>query len=78
MALSPLPTEGNTMMVKVVCTCGHSGVVNAETLPRELTCSRCGSSRRVETKEGARIRNPVAVMERILGEARPIGAAGGG
>jgi hypothetical protein len=51
MALSPLPTEGNTMMAEVVCTCGHSGVVNAETLPRELTCSRCGSSRRVETKE---------------------------
>jgi hypothetical protein len=55
MALSPLPTEGDTMMVKVVCACGHSGVVNAETSPRSMTCSRCGSSRRVQAERGERI-----------------------
>jgi hypothetical protein len=67
MALSPLPTEGNTMMVKVVCTCGHSGVVNAETLPRELTCSRCGSCRYVEAEDGTRIVNRVAFEEWLFG-----------
>jgi hypothetical protein len=55
MALSPLPTEGNTMMVKVVCPCGHTGAVSAETLPRELRCSRCGCSRRVQAERGERI-----------------------
>jgi hypothetical protein len=48
------------------------------TLPRELTCSRCGSSRYVGVEAGARIRNTVAVMERILGDARPIDTVGGG
>jgi hypothetical protein len=67
MALSPLPTEGNTMMVKVVCTCGHSGVVNTETLPRELTCSRCGSCRYVEAEDGTRIVNRVAFEEWLFG-----------
>jgi hypothetical protein len=66
------------MMVKVVCPCGHTGLVNAETLPRDLVCSRCGSSRHVHAKDCARIRNKVAVMERILGEARLIDTAGGG
>jgi hypothetical protein len=53
-------------MVKVVCTCGHTGIVSAESLPRELTCARCGSSRRVEA--GERIRNKVAFEEWLLGE----------
>jgi hypothetical protein len=60
-------------MLKIACTgCGHVGLAAAETLPRSLTCSSCGSSRRVKVEDGARIKNPVAVMERILGEARPI------
>jgi hypothetical protein len=38
-------------------------------LPRELQCSACGDRRYVATKDCARIRNRVAVMERILGDA---------
>jgi hypothetical protein len=60
------------MMLKIECPCGHIGLLNAANLPRELQCSRCGASRYVKVEDGARIKNPVAVMERILGEARPI------
>jgi hypothetical protein len=60
------------MLLKIACPCGHVGVVSAQSLPAELRCWQCGESRRVEAKEGARIVNRVAVMERILGEARPI------
>jgi hypothetical protein len=45
------------MMLRLVCTCGHIGVVDAHSLPRELTCSACGESRRVEAAECKRIRN---------------------
>jgi hypothetical protein len=51
------------MMLKIACTCGHVGIVSAETLPRELTCARCGSSRRVEAEDGTRIVNRVAFEE---------------
>jgi len=66
------------MMLKIACTCGHTGLVCAERLPAELRCWQCGDRRHVAPKDCARIRNRVAVMERILGEARPIDAAGGG
>jgi hypothetical protein len=66
MALSPLP-KGNTMMVKVVCTCGHVGIVSAESLPRDLVCSRCGSCRHVEAEDGTRIVNRVAFEEWLFG-----------
>jgi hypothetical protein len=46
--------------------CGHVGLVSAETLPRELTCARCGSCRHVEN--GARIVNKIAFQEWLLGE----------
>jgi hypothetical protein len=62
----------NTMLIRVTFPCGHIGLVNAANLPRELQCSRCGASRYVKVEDGARIKSPVAVMERILGEARPI------
>jgi hypothetical protein len=64
------------MILKIACkSCGHVGIINAETLPRDLVCSHCGASRRVEAKDCARIRNTVAVMERFgLGA----GSAGGG
>jgi hypothetical protein len=67
MALSPLPTEGNTMMVKVSCECGHTGIVSAESLPRDLVCSHCGASRRIEREDGARIVNRVAFEEWLFG-----------
>jgi hypothetical protein len=55
------------MMLKIACTCGHVGVVDAQTLPRDLVCSACGSSRHVEAKDGARIVNRVAFAEWLLG-----------
>jgi hypothetical protein len=55
------------MMLKIACPCGHVGLVAAETLPRELVCSHCGASRRVERKDGARIVNKVAFEEWLLG-----------
>jgi hypothetical protein len=54
------------MTVKVVCTCGHVGIVRAESLPCELRCWQCGASRHVEA--GARITNKVAFQEWLLGE----------
>jgi hypothetical protein len=63
------------MLLKVACACGHDSIVRAKSLQRNLTCWSCGTSRRVEVRDCARIRNTVAVMERILGEARPIDAA---
>jgi hypothetical protein len=55
------------MMLKIMCTCGHTGIVSAATLPRELQCSRCGCGRRVEAKDCARIVNRVALEEWLLG-----------
>jgi hypothetical protein len=43
----------------------HVGLAAAESLPRSLTCSACGDSRRVEIADGARIRNTAAFMERL-------------
>jgi transcription elongation factor Elf1 len=56
------------MTLKIACPqCGHTGLVNAETLPRELRCWLCGCSRRVEAKDGARIVNWVAFEEWLFG-----------
>jgi hypothetical protein len=43
------------MMLRIVCTCGHIGVVSAESLPRDLVCSLCGASRHCEPDRRARI-----------------------
>ena len=50
----------NSMLIRVTCPCGHIGLINAETLPRDLVCSHCGARRRIERKDGARIVNRVA------------------
>jgi hypothetical protein len=55
------------MLIRVTCPCGHIGLINAETLPRDLVCSHCGASRRIEHKDGARIVNRVALEEWLLG-----------
>jgi transcription elongation factor Elf1 len=56
------------MILRIECaSCNHAGIVDAETLPRLLTCSHCGSSRRIERKDGARIANRVAFEEWLLG-----------
>jgi hypothetical protein len=48
------------MMLKIACTCGHTGLVCAERLPAELRCWQCGDRRHVAPKDCARIRNRVA------------------
>jgi hypothetical protein len=55
------------MMLRIECTCGHSGIVSAGSLPRSMTCSRCGSARHVEAADGARIVNRVAFEEWLFG-----------
>jgi hypothetical protein len=55
------------MLIRVTCPCGHIGLINAETLPRDLVCSQCGASRRVEAKDGARIVSRVAFEEWLFG-----------
>ena len=55
------------MLIRVTCPCGHIGLINAETLPRDLVCSHRGASRRIEHKDGARIVNRVAFEEWLLG-----------
>jgi hypothetical protein len=78
MALFSAADGEQPMMVTISCpACGHVGLVSAGSLPRVLTCSSCNASRYVKVEDGARIKNPVAVMERILGEARSIDMAGG-
>jgi transcription elongation factor Elf1 len=57
------------MILRIACPdCNHVGIVDAETLPRLLTCSACSSSRRVEVKDGRRMASAEAVMERLAGE----------
>jgi hypothetical protein len=51
------------MLIRVTCPCGHVGIVPAETLPRDLVCSRCGSSRRVQAERGERIISAAAREE---------------
>jgi hypothetical protein len=55
------------MLIRVTCPCGHIGLINAETLPRELVCSHCNASRHIERKDGARIVSRVAFEEWLLG-----------
>jgi hypothetical protein len=50
------------MLLKIACA-AIIGLSNAETLPRDLVCSHCGASRRIERKDGARIVNRVALEE---------------
>jgi hypothetical protein len=50
------------MLLKIACA-AIIGLSNVETLPRDLVCSHCGASRRIERKDGARIVNRVAFEE---------------
>jgi hypothetical protein len=54
------------MMLRIACTCGHTGVVSAESLPRSLTCSRCGSCRYVKGEDGTRIVNRVGSLATLV------------
>jgi hypothetical protein len=60
------------MMLRIECTsCGHVGVAAAETLPRELTCSRCGSSRYVKAEDCRRVASRTAIIEWLCGAEAP-------
>jgi hypothetical protein len=63
------------MMVKVACPCGHTGVVSAESLPRDLVCSQCGSSRYVEPERSARIISTARREEQVAAFLRAAGSA---
>jgi hypothetical protein len=56
------------MLIRVTCPCGHIGLINAETLPRELVCSDCGASRRVEAGGGKAIVSTARFEEWLAGE----------
>jgi hypothetical protein len=54
------------MLLTISCpSCGHVGLINAETLPRDLVCSRCGSSRYVKAAEGAQITSTAKREEQV-------------
>ena len=70
---APVPFAGAffvqlSMLIRVTCPCGHSGVVDASTLPCSLTCSSCSTSSYVEPKDGRRIRSTDAFEEWLSGE----------
>jgi hypothetical protein len=54
-------------VLKVACTCGHDGIVSAKSLPRNLTCWQCGTSRRVEADHGRPIYSQARFEEWIAG-----------
>jgi hypothetical protein len=73
MAFSSAETTRSTpLLLKVICKCGHTGIVSAESLPRELRCWRCGTARHVEARHGRRVASRDAALEMLAGgEARP-------
>ena len=56
------------MMLRIACTCGHTGVVAVETLPRELMCSACGTTRYVQADQGRAIVSTDRFEEYLAGE----------
>ena len=53
------------MLIKVSCSCGHTGIVSDSRLPCELRCWSCGNSRRVEPNGDARIVSTERRIENI-------------
>jgi hypothetical protein len=51
------------MLFRITCRCGHVGITSAPSLPRELTCFHCGTSRHVEPDRSARIMSTAAREE---------------
>jgi hypothetical protein len=56
------------MMLRIVCTCGHIGVVSAGILPRSLVCSACGTSSYVAAENGKAITSTARFEEYLAGE----------
>jgi hypothetical protein len=63
------------MIIKVACPCGHAGIAYAHTLPRSLTCSACGMSRRVEPDGDARIVSTERRIENVNNMFKAAGSA---
>jgi hypothetical protein len=61
-------TEINNMMVRVVCSCGHTGIASDTLLPCDLRCGRCGSRRRIEAEHCRAIYSTARFEEWIAGE----------
>ena len=59
------------MMLRITCPCGHVGLADAQTLPRELRCWQCGASRHVEVKDARRMASRAAVLEWLCGAEAP-------
>jgi hypothetical protein len=60
------------MMLRIECTsCGHVGLANAQSLPRELRCWQCGSSRYVKAENCRRVASRTAVIEWLCGAEAP-------
>ena len=58
------------MMTMISCACGHVGAMGDGPLPRELVCSRCGSSQLIGAGHG----KPIVSGERFeewLSSERP-------
>jgi hypothetical protein len=53
------------MITMISCACGHVGLADASTLPRELQCSACGDRRFIAPKDGRRIENTAAREELV-------------
>jgi hypothetical protein len=49
-------------LMAITCGCGHVGVVPARKLPRDVTCSCCGSVRLVEQSDGQSITDKAGAM----------------
>ena len=60
------------MILKIRCvSCSHVGLVCAGHLPRDLVCCQCGTSRRVEVRDGRRMASRAAVIEWLCGAEAP-------
>jgi hypothetical protein len=57
------------MILRISCpSCNHIGAVCAETLPRDLQCSRCDDRRHVQVADGRAITSTARFEEWLAGE----------
>jgi ribosomal protein S27E len=68
---SPPSIDGEQipMILKISCpSCHHVGLVAADTLPRDLTCSACGDRHHVDASDGKAIVSTDRFEEYLSGE----------
>jgi hypothetical protein len=51
------------MLIKVRCSCGHTGIISSLQLPRLLCCSAFKATRLFKPSQGAPIKAPVKKFE---------------